>query len=627
MKGFSLVKTPIDSNRVIDDPAKLWFDILCSHSPDNLFIIEVRNGNFHLMWANKVCEQVLGQTTSQFAGKTTRKVLGKSGGARVERNYQRCLFAKAPIEYEEESTVEGKHRPRRWHTLLVPKVKDNGEIDFIYGFSREINTLSYLLFDTFSQKSPDNIFIMQVVNDNFYLHWANKTMERVGGKPLSEIRGKTVTDVLGEAGCKLEENYRQCVITKELVNYEEQSVNSGGVQYWHTQLVPIIASNGKVDFILGHARNITTLKKLQQQSIDANSAKAQLLTNVGHELGTLLNGIMGGTQLLEMQPLNDKQSQAVSLISSSAKLLQRFTKDIFDYSRLEVGKLSYHPSVFQLTDLVENLSHIMVPLAIKKDITFTKTAAHDLPNQCLFGDSDRLCQVLTNLLSNAIKYTASGGQVIFKIKVNLSATTHELTFIVIDNGPGIAPENLHKLFKPFSRIAETAHISGTGLGLAISQELVTMMNGTITVESRVGEGSQFTVVIPFPLVENTAEPMASTVLVVENHLLDARIVKEGLNALDIGVTIVASGKDALAYGLQSFDLIIMDIQLPDMDGIQVTQKLRRLGVTTPIIAYTAQATPETQQACLNAGMNEFISKPIQLRQFIGRALRWINAED
>ncbi|MEE8057356.1 MAG: ATP-binding protein, partial [Pseudomonadales bacterium] len=597
-------------------------------SPDNLFIIEVRNGNFHLMWANKVCEQVIGQTTSQFAGKTTRKILGKSGGARVECNYQRCLSAKAPIEYEEESTVEGEHRPRRWHTLLVPKVKDNGEIDFIYGFSREINNLSALLFDTFSQKASDNVFILRVYNKNFYVHWINNALERVIGKLSEEIQGKTAVEFLGETGREREENYRQCVITGEITSYEESFVNHQGIeQFWHTQLMPIMTNHKEVDYILGYSRDITSVKVLQQQSIEANAAKSQLLANVGHEIGNLLNGIMGGAELLEMEPLSERQRNALSLINNGATLLKRFTQDIFDYSRLEIGKLSYHPAHFIVGDLVEQLISSMAPIAAEQDIQLSYTVDRTLALSQLLGDSDRLQQVLSNLLHNGIKYTEAGGQVALDIVATRTNGDTEVTFAVSDTGLGIAPENLDNLFKPFSRLAETAHIRGTGLGLAICHDLVEMMGGAITVNSQLGEGSRFVVKIPFAQTEVIQATAAAKVLLVENNPVDSRIVKEGLEILDIHVTIAINGKTAVAHGLQVFDLIIMDIQLPDMDGIAVTQKLRKLGVHTPIIAYTANATPECRQACLTAGMNEFICKPIQQRHFITRVLHWLSVND
>lgn len=371
----------------------------------------------------------------------------------------------------------------------------------------------------------------------------------------------------------------------------------------------------------------------------ASQAKTEFLANMSHELRTPLNGILGMAEILLEEirgPLNDRQRRMVAVVESSGKHLLSLINDILDLSKIEAGKLDLNFEQIIVVDVCQtSLAFIKEPAA-KKGIKVT----FDLDPQVvtLRADVRRLKQILINLLSNAVKFTPSAGNVTLQVRGDAHRRT--IDFAVIDTGIGIAEADLKRLFSPFTQVDTSltrAH-EGTGLGLALVMELVELHGGSINVQSEVGKGSIFTVSIPWQNAAKagatsdsaSAEAAASdqlaasrqpgslgTILLVEDIETNIMVMSDYLENLGYTIISAANGQEAIARAQEhSPDLILMDIQMPVMDGLEATRRLRAdpRFVSVPIIALTALAMTGDQERCLEAGATAYISKPIKLKQ-------------
>ncbi|MGE3769975.1 MAG: ATP-binding protein [Bdellovibrionales bacterium] len=375
-------------------------------------------------------------------------------------------------------------------------------------------------------------------------------------------------------------------------------------------------------------RRVLQTEALLQQRMEAAEAatlaKSRFLANMSHEVRTPLNGIVGVAELLDQMPLPAHQKNLVNVLQSSCQHLLDIVNDILDISKLEAQRVTLESIPFDLRTMCNELHVLMKPRAGESGLQWDVIYDNALPS-VFEGDPTRVRQVLMNLLGNAFKFTATGF-VRLKITGRATDTSHyEITLQVEDSGIGIAPARISALFQKFTQADESTsrQYGGTGLGLTISKELVELMGGSITVLSRPGHGSTFTVTLILPTAILSAshpppQPVSSRhrhILLVEDSETNQLIITALLENQGCSVTAARNGHEAVQQIQKGvgFDLVLMDCQMPGMDGFAATREIRHLpgGEALPIIALTAAAVDGERQRCLNAGMNDFLTKPVR----------------
>jgi signal transduction histidine kinase/AmiR/NasT family two-component response regulator len=358
----------------------------------------------------------------------------------------------------------------------------------------------------------------------------------------------------------------------------------------------------------------------------ANQAKSAFLATMSHEIRTPLNGVLGMAQAMAADDLPECQRERLQVIQQSGQALLAILNDVLDLSKIEAGKLTLEDSVFDLGELAAGARAVFANLAESRDLKFA-LVVEDGAAGCYRGDSTRVRQILYNLLSNAVKFTPSG-----EIRVELGATPSGLRLTVTDSGVGIEPDALARLFNKFVQADDTTtrRFGGTGLGLAICRELAVMMDGVIRVESEPGHGSTFVVDLPLPRVADAAAPAREAaeapedfdvgslrVLAAEDNAVNQLVLKTLLGQIGLEPTVVGDGRRALeAWRAERWDLILMDIQMPEMDGLAATAAIRAEELAsgrprTPIVALTADALAHQTASYAARGMDGWVAKPIE----------------
>lgn len=389
-------------------------------------------------------------------------------------------------------------------------------------------------------------------------------------------------------------------------------------------------------FILRHFG--TLVGNLFDQSLELwnlDREKSQFLANIFHEIKTPLNGILATLDLIKIQVHDDSLTPLLEIVSSSGRHLEEIVRDLLDLSKAQSGRIEIEFTEFQISDVLQEIENIFLPIAFKKGISFE--VHHQIPKGTWGkGDPLRIKQVIANLISNAIKFTDTG-QVL--LRVHIDAAFMHIT--VIDTGVGIPLRSQHRIFQPFMQAdsSTTRKYGGTGLGLTITQTFVDLMNGKIEFESQEGVGTKFHVQIPFTKsLAPTSKPPSTTdnnlniqfrdthVLLVEDNPINQLVGKEILISMGCAVETCNHGGIALErLNTEVYDLVFMDWMMPIMDGIQATKKIREMGLKNlPIIALTANSSESDKKQCLSAGMNDFIAKPFRLADFSHILNKWID---
>jgi PAS domain S-box-containing protein len=409
---------------------------------------------------------------------------------------------------------------------------------------------------------------------------------------------------------------------------------SDGKEVWVQGAVRYLTDeDGQPLRMIGALQNITDRKaaeralvQAKEEAESATRAKSAFLATMSHEIRTPLNGVLGMAQAMAMGEVTDQQRERLEVIRQSGESLLAILNDVLDLSKIEAGKLELEQAEFDIDELSSGALGAFAATAQAKGLSFELKVERGARG-VYRGDSVRVRQILYNLVSNALKFTETGG-----VKVSVSRKAKQLSIAVTDSGIGVAPEKLASLFQKFEQAdaSTTRRYGGTGLGLAICRDLAELMGGTIRAESRLGSGATFTVDLPLRRVSAAAKPAAAAaqprepndgvairVLAAEDNGMNQLVLRTLLEQVGVEPVIVGNGREAVAaWAREPWDLILMDVQMPEMDGPTATGVIRAREraegrMRTPIVALTANAMAHQVTEYLQAGMDDFVAKPIE----------------
>ena len=496
---------------------------------------------------------------------------------------------------------------------------------------REIRRLSFAI-----DKSNNAVLIADRTG---MIQWVNKGFERVTGYALSDVintRGEILRKGKHTGLSDDSPFYKKVLESGQSVSYESRNYRKDGTDYWTlSTLTPLLNDDQELVSIIAVDSDITEKKKNEQELYEAkiqaeksSKAKELFLANMSHEIRTPMNAIMGIIQLLKETELNGEQREYLRSINFASENLLRIINDVLDISKIESGKMSIEKVPYNLKELLTDLVNSIEHRATEKNIELEVRIDSKVP-KTIIGDPVRLNQVILNLISNAIKFTEKGHVILYVEVDRFEDDAVFMEFRIEDTGIGIPEDMLDHIFGAFEQVqrSDKAKYGGTGLGLSIVKRIVDLHGGSIEVTSKEGKGTVFKCIIPSAYRQADSQQnvqgasyyssellSGKRALLVEDNTLNQLVAKKFLGAFGLTVEIAGDGLEAIAkIKNATYDLILMDIQMPNMDGYETSRTIRNdMGLTTvPIIAMTAHAIQGEEQRCLDAGMSAYISKPIK----------------
>jgi PAS domain S-box-containing protein len=647
---------------------------MTDHQPTLLAYID-REGK--VQFANRAWLNWFGRTREEVLGRDARAVVGEVLLQPADDVIAKVLGGEAMGTPAEMRGAEG--RLGNFWIYRLPDIVD-GDIRGYFFIAtdvtemrrserrlQELNT-KLILAESFTRGIADNLPVRVAYWDSEQrCRFANRVYCDWFGKSLDQVLGKTTVEIFGEDRSPERFAFSRAALGGAPQKFESEETSADGrFGIWQVQYIPDVQRGdprGEVRGFFVLASDITASKRTQADletlnlelvaardiAEDAAQAKSAFLANMSHEIRTPMNVIIGLTHLMLRDPHDAATSDRLAKVGDAAMHLLDIINDILDLSKIDAGKLVLAPVDFSVDALLARATALVTDGARRKGLALTVDRG-DLP-QTLRGDALRLSQILVNLLSNAVKFTSRGSVVLRCDVLSQAGSEWMIRFAVRDTGVGISAEAQERLFTPFEQAdgSTTRRFGGTGLGLSIARELAQLMGGGVGVESELGRGSVFWftarlqaagaqeqgapslrhVVVASRRAEDAIKERhrGARVLIADDNRINQELATELLRLVDLQVEVADNGRIAVDMARRgAYDMILMDMQMPEMDGLEATRLIRTVAAldSTPIVAMTASAFGADRDACLAAGMNDHIGKPVNPATLYETMLRWLD---
>ncbi|MFP4698315.1 MAG: response regulator [Eubacteriales bacterium] len=611
---------------------------------------------------NKAAEKIIGRSREGVIGQdinTIFKIKEKNTNTLYKDFYKKAIMMNKKIGLKKNTVLIKENQEEIYISASISPVKDGNTIKGVIIVFREITKIvqaEQLLVDEY--ENFKNIFYNYPVGN--ILVDSNLTVKKINNKALKIFNikrtevinkkiGAGINCIFNDGNCGINDKCFGCELNKSMKEIFSSNSNVRGKVFKHSLVVdsrnyniwikyhimPINLNRGQ--YYILNIEDITEqkmveeeLKKARDLAEEANKAKSQFLANMSHEIRTPLNGLLGMVDLTLKSDLNKKQKTNLEIAKSCSHSLMKVINDVLDLSKIEAGKIVLEYININLTELMNNTIAIHKTKAEEKGLKLSYKIDDNVEKN-LVGDPYRLQQILNNIIANAIKFTDEGRVDLLVRQLKKDEKQIKLEFSVKDTGIGISKKDKDKLFKSFSQVdgSITRKYGGTGLGLVISKRLIELMNGKIKMKSEINKGTTFSFTVLFDRKKQKAlndkkEDIKDinvnyNILVIEDDVINQKVIRMLLEEHNCKIDIANNGLEALDILLKNkYDVILMDVQMPELDGIETTKIIRKREKDeyTPIIALTAQVMTSDRDRCIQAGMDDYIAKPVVVNELL-----------